>query len=660
MKITYVTEDTGLWGGIHVVFQHLEQLAMIGHEAFLTTTGENPNWYPLKVPLHHIERLDPSLIPAADIVIATSWKTIKPVADSKNGAIFHLCQGYEGGIKEYAGLKNDIDRAYSLIPQKLTTSLHLSVFLKEKFNAETHYIGQMLNKDIFFPKEQTNRDHGLASLKRWGKIASFLKTSNNRTLEPFNILVVGPFEADVKNIATALRGASLASKRLNIPVQLIRASQLPLSKEEEAIFKPDIYHFHIPYPSMGEIYRDADLLVSLSKEAEGFGLPALEAMACGVPTILSSISSHTSFDEKQDYALFVENADNMDIESIAKAIVEIVHNKALRERLIKRGLEVAGKFTKQRVVERLEYAFEEITRRDKLEKTKRSWDNYHTTQKLEQKMYWWDSPVILEHCQRLVTGDPKMNFYQFLRNEFVNSHLQKGLSICSGSGDFERGVIDNNICKSIDAYEIAEERVKEGVRIAKERGYKINFHIEDVNNAVFKHDHYDIFFSWSALHHIENLDGVCKNVKDALKEAGLVVAQEYIGPNQFQWTDRQINIANSVLTILPERLRTDPVTGHLITHIERPSLEHMNRTDPSEAIRSHDIIPTLKKYFEIRMIRYFGGSLYNLLFNNIIGNFDHDSEKDAALIKMILFLEDTLIREKILDNDYAVIIAEKK
>lgn len=630
MRITYVTYDTELWGGIHVVFQHLELLAEAGHEVFLTTPADKPDWYPLKVPLHRIERLEASLIPSADVIVATFWMTVSPVVESKKGIAVHLCQGYEGDYLEYFHIRDQIDRAYSLKIPKLVISPHLEKLLKERFDAETYYIGQVLNHNIFYPPPSRRKD------------------------SPFTILVVGPFEVDFKNIATALRGISYAKRMLSIPIRLIRVSQFPLSKEEKDIIIPDVYYHRIPYSDMGGIYRNSDLFISTSKEAEGFGLPALEAMACGVPTILSKISSYLSFDKIQDYSFFVEP----DPESVAMAVKEIIKNKELREHIIKRGLEVSAKFNKEAIQRRLTSAYEEIIQKDRLMKTKRFWNDFHIT-KSKQRIHWWDSPTIVEHCQRLVTGDPKTDIYAFLKKRFVPDTLRKGLSICGGSGDFERGVIDSGICKSIDIYEIAEERVKEGIRLAKEGGYDITFHIEDVNTARFKEDHYDVFFSWSVLHHIENLEGVFKNVNNALKKGGLLVIQEFIGPNKFQWTDKQIEIVNALLRTLPDRFKKNPETGELITFIERPTIEQMNQTDPSEAIRSQDIIPLLKKFFNIKTIRYFGGSIFNLLFNGIINNFDEDDEKDRALIEIILLIEETLIKEKILENNYAVIIAEK-
>jgi len=633
LKITYLLESTELWGGNKVALEQAELLSEAGYRITILSKDAGPTWYPLILPVTQVANFDATTIPDSDIVVGTFWPTVKAAFEAGKGIPVHLCQGYEAANKELLSQKDAIDEVYSYRIPKLTVSPHLDTFLKEQFDAETYYVGHMLNRNIFYPRQECCR--------------------NDRA---FRILVAGPFEADVKNIPSALRGISLARRRLNTEAQVIRVSQFQLSSEEEKMVRPDVYHFHIPHYSMGEIYRNADLLVSVSKEAEGFGLPALEAMACGVPVILSSISSYTSFDEKQDYALFVKPSDT---EALADAILKIQQDRPLRERLVQRGLEVAGKFTKEKVLERLTAAFEDIHYKDKLSKTKSTWNYFHAG-KSASKKYWWDSPVILGHCQKLVTGDTGMNIYQFLKKSFIPEALETGLSICSGSGEFERGAIDNGICKHIDAYEIAEARVKEGVSIAKEKNYAIEFYMEDANRALFKNNYYDIFFSWAALHHIENLEDVCRNVSNALKENGLLVIQEFIGPNQFQWTDKQLEIANKVLSILPERLRINPETGDIITRVKRPTIADMNISDPSEAIRAKEIIPVLEKIFKIKTIRHFGGSFYNLLLGEIIGNFNHDDEKDMALLKTILMLEQILTEEKILDNDYAVIIAEKR
>src|SRR4051812_31636922 len=80
-------------------------------------------------------------------------------------------------------------------------------------------------------------------------------------------------------------------------------------------------------------YRSAHLLVAPS-EAEGFNLPILEAMACGVPVVASDIPVHR--DHFQDAALLVPVANP---EALADAVSALVGDPSLRARLRARGLE---------------------------------------------------------------------------------------------------------------------------------------------------------------------------------------------------------------------------------------------------------------------------------------------------------------------------------
>lgn len=73
---------------------------------------------------------------------------------------------------------------------------------------------------------------------------------------------------------------------------------------------------------------------------EGFGLPPLEAMACGTPVVTSNVSSLPEV--AGDAALLV---DPYDVEAIADGIRRIVHDEALRRELTTRGLERVRRFS---------------------------------------------------------------------------------------------------------------------------------------------------------------------------------------------------------------------------------------------------------------------------------------------------------------------------
>lgn len=335
LKITYLLETTELWGGVKVVFEQAEALSESGFDVKILSKDSKQSWYPLKLPVTEVREFNDYTIPESDIVIGTYWTTVKEAYPTKKGILVHLCQGYEGGNKELQHLKKQIDNVYKLNIPKLTISPHLNKFIQENFRLDSYYIGQMINREIFYPSN-TEKD---------------INKNNN-----LKILVVGPFEADVKNIQTSLQGIAIAKNNMKIPIILIRVSQFPLTNDEKNIFKPDNYYYLVPYESMGNIYRNADLLISMSKEAEGFGLPPLEAMACGVPTILSKIPAHLFYDSEHNYALFCDS----NAESIAHAIFKIYSDSSLRKNIIINGLRITNKFNKEIVLERLHNAFNKI------------------------------------------------------------------------------------------------------------------------------------------------------------------------------------------------------------------------------------------------------------------------------------------------------------
>jgi len=114
-------------------------------------------------------------------------------------------------------------------------------------------------------------------------------------------------------------------------------------------------------PTLAAIYNSFDVF-TLPTRGEGFGLPVLEAMACGVPIVVTDYSAHTDWANGcgeliPPAALVAEPLTNIrraviDIDLYVTSLVKLLDNKNLRDEYGKKGRLVAesmdwGTVTKQ-------------------------------------------------------------------------------------------------------------------------------------------------------------------------------------------------------------------------------------------------------------------------------------------------------------------------
>lgn len=98
---------------------------------------------------------------------------------------------------------------------------------------------------------------------------------------------------------------------------------------------------YIPDADLPALYSAASVFVYPSFY-EGFGLPVLEAMACGTPVITSAISSLPEL--VGDAGILVNPSD---LPSLTTALRQLTENAALRQKMSERGLQRAKLFTWQ-------------------------------------------------------------------------------------------------------------------------------------------------------------------------------------------------------------------------------------------------------------------------------------------------------------------------
>jgi glycosyltransferase involved in cell wall biosynthesis len=130
---------------------------------------------------------------------------------------------------------------------------------------------------------------------------------------------------------------------LTCPVQGINQMIERVNKKyNNAIIKVDYVH----EDDLLYIYQGAELFVWPS-EYEGFGLPPLEAMACGTPVLTTKKTSLAEV--LGDYPIAVDNPSN--VEEIKEKMIKVLSNEQLRNEMIQKGLERVQKFSWQKTAQ---------------------------------------------------------------------------------------------------------------------------------------------------------------------------------------------------------------------------------------------------------------------------------------------------------------------
>lgn len=218
---------------------------------------------------------------------------------------------------------------------------------------------------------------------------------------------------------------------------------------------------------------------------------------------------------------------------------------------------------------------------------------------------WMAHPLVRAYINRSISGHPGHWPMDWLESWLGGRRFRRGLSIGCGGGGLERDLIRRNICDRIDAFDGSQESIRIAKEEAANHGYadRITYWVGDFNEPRLPADTYDIVFVHQAMHHVAKLEKLYRAIMTTLTPDGLLYMDEYVGPSRHEWNDQTFAPHRAIFAALPSEVRTDD-------HLPLPIQPH----DPSEAIRSSEIIPELQVGFDVAAQRGYGGNVVSVMY----------------------------------------------
>jgi glycosyltransferase involved in cell wall biosynthesis len=305
MKIAFIEPHLELYGGIRRIMELSNRLTTLGEDVTLFhPSGERCQWMEGLAPTRPLSDLYNEKF---DVVIFNDPPDYKIARRAKADlkVFYILCLYEREKLKNFnpkifwirKGRTLSTQRALQLPFLRIANATWMQRFLIDELGLDALLLIGGVNHDIFHPVEVPRRESA----------CRILCTGDPR---------------ERKGTDTIKAAFAIVQKRF-----------------PDAVL--DTYHGQgISQERMAEKYASADLFVD-AQDYGGWNNPVAEAMACGVPVVCTDIGAVADFAHHERTALLTPVAD---AEALAAAMIRMMDDSGLRERLKLNGLDKIAEF----------------------------------------------------------------------------------------------------------------------------------------------------------------------------------------------------------------------------------------------------------------------------------------------------------------------------
>lgn len=258
---------------------------------------------------------------------------------------------------------------------------------------------------------------------------------------------------------------------------------------------------------------------------------------------------------------------------------------------------------------------------------------------------WNTAPAVRARLNFLASGDPGIPY-----EAHVVAHYLRGkdgaslLSIGCGVASHELAFAALHPFDLVHGIDLAPQLIDAANREASQRGLPhAHFEVKNFMEGHFDRK-YDVVLFHQSLHHFADFDHILGQwLPTVLKEDGVLVINEFVGPTRLQWTQAQLMVSNEALQRIPKPYRRIFRTPFYKNKVYRPGWWRMLASDPSESVNSEAIRTKLHTYCTPLEEKELGGNLLHIVLKDIAHHFCGDSDEVNGLISELFAAEDAFL-----------------
>ncbi|MEW6287170.1 MAG: class I SAM-dependent methyltransferase [Chloroflexota bacterium] len=296
---------------------------------------------------------------------------------------------------------------------------------------------------------------------------------------------------------------------------------------------------------------------------------------------------------------------------------------------------------------------------------------------------WLSADECIKNIQQKISGDPNLHWLPYVIEKYLAPAIgtvpskkpkkeYRCLLLGSSEGHMERMLCERGFEGEIVASDIANKALMRAKQKIEALGYgNVTYVAADLNTDTFE-GQFDFIIAEGVLHHIINIESCLKMLCSILKPDGYFILVEFEGPVRFQLPEHQVRWINAALSVLPKELRPFPPgkqepEKHLpATPRENQMLYYVPPTeadvmafDPSEAVSGPALKRLIPQMFEIIERKGFGGTLLSYMTGHFDFKRSNADEYARSWLRILIQIENTLIQNKILDDEFVFYVLRK-